>query len=358
MSNTIYKKISSNIKFFKAAVLVRLNKPLKIIKVKFPSQLKEGQVLVKLKRAAICGAQINEIKGVKGPDKYIPHMMGHEGYGQVIAIGSKVRRVKLNDNVVMHWRKASGIDAENAKYESEIGKINSGKITTFSEYSIVSENRLTKVRFKKKIKRIEPLFGCAIPTAYGVVKNEAKIKKRDRVLIFGAGGLGLAISTMSKYYGVNDITFVDKNFITEKKDYIKKLNFKFSKTQNVKHIKKLIKSKNKYNQIFETTGDVKNISYCFDLLDKNSNLVLVGQPKKNKLYLNKPLKFFSNIKIFASDGGRVKPDRDIPKILKLMNSYNKFYFNNIISHQFHLSKINQGINLLIKNKALRISINF
>tara|TARA_A100001015_G_scaffold249485_1_gene287425 strand:+ start:2269 stop:3345 length:1077 start_codon:yes stop_codon:yes gene_type:complete len=358
MSNRYYKKFISNKKSFKAAVLVGLNKPLKIIKIKFPIELKQGQVLVKLKRAAICGAQINEIKGVKGPDKYIPHMMGHEGYGQVIAVGAKVKRVKLNNKVVMHWRKASGIDAENAKYESEIGKINSGKITTFSEYSVVSENRLTKVNFNKKINKIEPLFGCAIPTAYGVVKNEAKIKKKDNVLIFGAGGLGLAISTMSKYFGVRNITFIDKKFIKEKKNYIKKLDFKYSDIQNVKNIKKLIKSKKKFNQIFETTGDVKNISSCFDLLDSNSNLILVGQPRKNKLYLNKPLKFFGNIKIFASDGGKVKPDRDLSKIVRLINEHNCSYFNNIISHQFHLFKINKGINLLMRNKALRIAVNF
>ena len=353
-----YKTIKLKKKTFKAAVLVALNKPLKIINLKFPEKLFEGQVLVKLKRAAICGAQINEIQGVKGPDKYIPHMMGHEGYGEVILTGPNVRRVKAKNKVVMHWRKADGIDANNAEYNSNIGTVNSGKITTFSEYSIVSENRLTKIDFDKNFNKIEPLFGCCIPTAYGVVKNEAKVKKKDKVLIFGAGGLGLSISVIAKYFGVKNITFVDKKFIDQKKIFIKKLNFSDSSTVNVKNIKQLISSKIRFNQIFETTGDVKNISNCFDLLDKNSNLILIGQPKKNKLYLKKPLKFFSNIKIFASDGGQVKPDKDLFKILNIIKGNPNKYFNYMISHEFKISQINYGINLLKKNKALRVIINF
>ena len=57
---------------FKAAVLFDLKKPLKIIKLGYPKNLKYGQILVKLKSSSICGAQINEFNGIKGPDKYLP----------------------------------------------------------------------------------------------------------------------------------------------------------------------------------------------------------------------------------------------------------------------------------------------
>jgi hypothetical protein len=33
---------------------------------------------VKIHFTGICGSQIGEINGVKGPDQYLPHLLGHE----------------------------------------------------------------------------------------------------------------------------------------------------------------------------------------------------------------------------------------------------------------------------------------
>ena len=96
---------------FKAAALFKQKNKLKIIDLEFPKKLHRGQVFVKIIRFAICGAQINEINGVKGEDKYLPHLMGHEGGGTVLKIGEGVNHVKVNDNVVMHWRPGFGIDS-------------------------------------------------------------------------------------------------------------------------------------------------------------------------------------------------------------------------------------------------------
>ena len=130
--------------------MFNLNKPLKIIDIEFPKEIKKGQILIRLKSSSICGAQSNEINGIKGPDKYLPHMMGHEGYGEVVKIGKSVKKVKIGDFVILHWRKGAGIEAQAGLYFSKkYGKINSGKVTTFSEYTIVSENRVSRLKFKK-----------------------------------------------------------------------------------------------------------------------------------------------------------------------------------------------------------------
>ena len=64
---------------FKAAVLSKQKKPLDIIELETKSNLKRGQVLVKLFYSGICGSQIGEILGVKGKDHFLPHLLGHEG---------------------------------------------------------------------------------------------------------------------------------------------------------------------------------------------------------------------------------------------------------------------------------------
>ena len=71
----------------KAAILTESKKPLDVADIELPNELEFGQVLVKVHYSGICGAQINEIDAAKGPDKFLPHLLGHEGSGVVQKIG-------------------------------------------------------------------------------------------------------------------------------------------------------------------------------------------------------------------------------------------------------------------------------
>ena len=100
----------------KSAILVKSNKPLVVADIDLPKKLEFGQVLVKVYYSGFCGAQINEIEAVKGDDKFLPHLLGHEGSGVVEKIGEGVKRVKAGDHVVLHWRKGSGIESNTPNY--------------------------------------------------------------------------------------------------------------------------------------------------------------------------------------------------------------------------------------------------
>jgi len=101
----------------KSAILVKSKKPLIVTEVELPRDLEFGQVLVKVCYSGICGAQINEIDAIKGPDKFLPHLLGHEGSGVVEKVGKGVTTVKNGDHVVLHWRPSSGIQAPTASYK-------------------------------------------------------------------------------------------------------------------------------------------------------------------------------------------------------------------------------------------------
>ena len=88
----------------RAAILTELKQRLAIEEIE-SSPLRFGQVLVKIHCSGICGAQINEIEGAKGPDKFLPHLLGHEATATVQEIGEGVSSVKPSDRVVCHWRK-------------------------------------------------------------------------------------------------------------------------------------------------------------------------------------------------------------------------------------------------------------
>ena len=104
------------IKKTKAAILVKQKKPLVIDTIILPKKLKAGQVLVELIYSGICGSQLGEIEGVKGPDKFLPHLLGHEGIASVLEVGPRVKKVRKNDRVLLHWMPSSGINSQNPNY--------------------------------------------------------------------------------------------------------------------------------------------------------------------------------------------------------------------------------------------------
>ena len=97
------------IKKSKAAILAKSRAPLIVDEIELPDALNVGQVLVKILYTTICGAQLNEIAAAKGPDKFLPHLLGHEASATVLETGPGVSNVKPGDTVVLHWRPSLGI---------------------------------------------------------------------------------------------------------------------------------------------------------------------------------------------------------------------------------------------------------
>ena len=338
----------------KAAILYKTRKDLIVDQVELPKELFFGQVLVKIKYSGICGSQINEIDAAKGADKYLPHLLGHEGSGIVEKIGPGVSRVKIGDHVVMHWRPGSGIDAPPAKYLWNGKILNSGKITTFSEKSVVSENRLTVIPKTFNL-REAPLFGCAIPTAFGVVNNDAKIKIGQSVVIFGIGGVGLNIAQAAKMVSANPIIGVDlsKNKIKIGKKF--GLTDGFLSKKNL-DLKKKILAKVGHggaDVCIDTTGIARVIENAYNLTHKDGKTILVGVPSKKIKIYSLPLHFKKILK--GSHGGSAIPDIEIPRYINLIKK-KKMSLKNIITNQFKLDEINSAIKMLRAGKTGRIII--
>jgi len=191
----------------KAAVLHEINRPLRIEDIEVP-RLKRGQTLVKILYSGVCHSQLNEVEGLKGPDRYLPHLLGHEGTGIVEYIGKDVTKVKPEDYVALTWIQGSGIDAGGSKYELGNKEINAGAITTFSEKAVISENRLVKLR-EDTPADIGALLGCAVHTGMGMVKTYLDENPEKSVAIYGVGGIGSNALLASVLRGYNKIIAID-----------------------------------------------------------------------------------------------------------------------------------------------------
>ena len=337
-----------------AAVLESLNKPLVIHKLEIPS-LDYGQILVELKFSGICGRQIQEINGDKGDDKFLPHLLGHEGGGIVEKIGPGVNKCKIGDHVVLHWRPSKGIQSKFPTYKSIDKKgmiVGGGLVTTFNNQAIISENRITVV--PKNISfEICALLGCSLSTALGLVNNEAKIKIGQSVLIFGSGSVGLSLVQACKMVTAYPIAVVD--VVKEKLNFAKKFGasdiLHYEKDELEEKIKKIFGSKGP-EIIIDTVGNPEIINKSYSWLASNGKLIMVGQPKYGKdIVLKNASIHFLGKKIFDSQGGETDPDIDIERYVKIINS-EKFDFEKIITKIININEINAAIQLIKSGKVL------
>ena len=331
----------------KAAVLEKLNSPLAIREV-FPTELLPGQVYVKVLASGLCGAQLHEIRGHKGNGKFLPHLMGHEGCGIVKEVGPGVTTVKEGDKVVMHWRPGSGIESEFPKYHLGEKIISSGKCTTLSEFSIVSENRLTKVPSDTPTV-LAAMLGCSLTSAMAIIDNECNLKFGESVAVIGCGGVGLNLiqaAKMKNAYPVYGVDINDKMF-----DLTKQIGVDVF-TCDLEFIP------HKVDVILDTTGVPEVISKAFDKLAPSGRLIMVGQPAPDTdLNIFNPLSMFDGQgkSIRASQGGGTKPDEDIPRYIKLANK-GALDFNTLHTDTFPLDDINDAFDLLKTGNAGRIMI--
>ena len=329
-------------RFTKAAILRSQNEPLIIDDIELPEKLDIGQVFVKVHVSGICGSQIGEIKGVKGEDPYLPHLMGHEGCATVISTGPGVQYVSPGDLVVLHWRDSKGISSKTPKYKWKNEVVNAGWVTTFNSYAIVSENRCTPIP-KNTDKEIAALFGCAVTTGFGVIQNNAQLKIGESVVIFGAGGIGLNILQASKLISAWPIIAVD--LYENRLDLASKLNANHvingSEENAFEKIREILGGNN-LDVFIDNTGIPKVIEKGYKLLNKKGRLILVGVPVKGSEISINSLPLHFGKKITGSHGGEALPHEDIPRLLNLINQ-GVFNAKDLITARYSLDGINDAI---------------
>jgi len=326
----------------KAAILVEQRKPLVIDEIELPTALDIGQVLVKIHYSGICGSQLGEIDGAKGPDAYLPHLLGHEASGTVIAIGSGVKHVKSDDLVVLHWRKGLGIEGAPPIYQWNGKRLNAGWIATFNEYAIVSENRVTAIPADSDLE-VAALFGCAVTTGFGVVENNAQVRIGESVVVFGAGGVGLNIVQAASLVSAYPIIAVDlyEGRLALAKEMGATHLINANKVDAEKAILEIIQNEG-LDCFIDNTGNPKMIELGYRITKSQGRVILVGVPRKGNDTTIYSLPLHFGKRISGSHGGEAVPNIDIPRYHQLFN-LGRIKLKELITEIYSLEKINTAI---------------
>lgn len=342
----------------KAAILAQINQPLKIDELIIPA-LKLGQVLVKISYSGVCHSQLNEIRGLKGEDKFLPHTLGHEGSGIVIETGPEVQKVKTGDHVVLTWIKGKGIDVPSAQYHKrDDSVVNSGAISTFMEYAVVSENRLVPISEIMPLKEAA-LLGCAIPTGAGIVLHTACVQQGSSIAVFGVGGIGLSAILAAKMMGAAVIIAVDihdqKLIQARETGATHTIN---ASAQDVLSILQKITSGQGVDFAVEAAGRRETMETAFkSVKDKGGLCVLAGNLPFGEQICIDPFDLIKGKRIVGTWGGETDPDSEVPNYVEHFLS-KRLNLSIFISHVYQLSQINNSFNDLASGKVNRALIEF
>lgn len=339
----------------KAAVLTRLNRPLDIVSEIEFSAPGRGQVLVKLAYSGVCHSQLMEVRGRRGADPYLPHLLGHEGSGIVVNVGEGVSKVSPGELVVLGWIKGDGLESGGMQYHcnSLTQKINAGGVTTFNEYALVSENRV--VALPKGVPLdVAVLFGCALPTGAGIITNDLRPVAGSSVAIFGLGGIGMSALMATILFQCAKVIAIDVS--SDKLELARCFGathtIDASTCDPTNEIRALTDGLG-VDYAVESSGQVQVIEQAFASIRRGGGTcVFASHPEQGKTISIDPYDLICGKQIRGSWGGSTYPDRDIPILSKLYLE-GKLPLEKLITKRYRLEDINDALDDLESSKVGR-----
>ncbi len=340
----------------RAAVLYETGKKLEIEEVEIP-ELRKGEALVKILYAGVCHSQLNEVRGFKGQDNYLPHLIGHEGSGIVEMIGEGVEKVKVGDYVALTWIKGKGLDAPGIQYKFNGKAINAGQVAIFSERAVVAESRLVPIRSETPAD-IAALLGCAVPTGAGMVFNLIDNVPNKSIAIYGVGGVGSSALLAAKSRGYSPIIAVDvhDNKLSHALDLGADYSINSREKDPMEEIMR-ITGKKGVDFAIESSGIPKVMELAFHSLAHKGKAVIAGNAKKGETITIDPAHLNQGKKLLGTWGGETDPDREIPLYEKLYQE-RKLPLEKLISATYSLDQINIAFTDLEEGKNCRSLIKF
>ncbi|MEU7905466.1 alcohol dehydrogenase catalytic domain-containing protein [Actinoplanes sp. NPDC049118] len=183
------------------------------------------EVRVRLHASGICRSDLSTIDGVLAQP--MPVVLGHEGAGEIVAVGSQVAAAQVGDRVVLAWIAPCGACRHCLRGEAHLCTVHvkagwarprfrlgdtpafgMAGCGTWAQETVVPEAAAIEVGADVPYE-IAALLGCGVTTGVGAVVNTAGVRPGESVLIVGCGGVGLSAIQGARLAGAGLIVAVD-----------------------------------------------------------------------------------------------------------------------------------------------------
>lgn len=242
---------------------------------------KEGEALLRVKSAGICGSDIGAFRGTNGLVSY-PRIIGHEIAGEVISIPENNKNgIKPGDRVIVDPYLYCG-----HCYPCSIGRTNCCvdlKVLGvhvdggMAEYFCHPADMLLKVPDDMPWDII-PLAEPLTIALHGI--HRLNLKAGEHIAINGAGPIGLLAAMVALHYGAEPIMI---DLVKERLDFAKSLGVRY--TINLRE-EDLVEKVSEYTNdrmaecVMEASGANSAIRATLDIVSHAGRIALTGWPKQ------------------------------------------------------------------------------
>ena len=366
----------------RAAVAHEAGAPLSVETVQLDGP-RAGEVLVEIKATGICHTDQFTLSGAD-PEGLFPAILGHEGAGVVVDIGSGVTSLKKGDHVIplytpecrqceycvsgktnlcqaIRVTQGQGVMPDGSSRFSLDGKrlFHYMGTSTFANFTVVPEIALAKIREDAPFDKV-CYIGCGVTTGIGAVINTAKVEPGANVVVFGLGGIGLNVVQGARLAGANMIVGVDSNparkALGEKFGMTHFVNPKEVEGDLVAYLVNLTKGGADYS--FECIGNVDVMRQALECCHKGWGVsVIIGVAGAGQEIRTRPFQLVTGRVWKGTAFGGAKGRRDVPKIVDWYME-GKINIDDLITHKLKLGDINRGFDLMHEGKSIRSVVEF
>lgn len=168
-----------------------------------------GTVLVRLISSGVCHSQLIHLDHDRPAH---PMLLGHEGFGEVIAIGEPVRNTSLTvgSKVLVSWLRDPSVAGAPEPASASIDGVlaQSPNVFTWATHTLVSERHVIVLPPDKDHADSSAVAACAIATGYGAAQTYFD-EARPSAAVIGLGGVGLSAIAGLRDLGANPILALD-----------------------------------------------------------------------------------------------------------------------------------------------------
>jgi S-(hydroxymethyl)glutathione dehydrogenase / alcohol dehydrogenase len=354
----------------KAAIVRELNAPVEIIDVTI-GEPGPGQVKIKTVAAGVCHSDLSVQNGTI--PWMFPALLGHEGAGEITAVGEGVADKKAGDHVIYNWvpfcgqcsfckrgetwlcGNGYGLGLVPAAFDGGMAFPMAGT-GTFCEEAVVHTSSAIKIPDDIPLD-IASLVGCGVTTGVGAALNTAKVEKGSTVLVIGCGGVGMNVLQGAKIAGASAIVAMDR--FENKAEDGKRFGATHATTpEGLDALKAELTGGEGFDYAFEVIGLSSTIRAAFDATRKGGTTVVVGVGRAEDMLQISPLEFLlKEPKILGCMYGSANVEKDYLRFLQHWQK-GELDLEGLISKHIALEDVPTAFEAMERGEVIRSVISF
>jgi len=314
--------------------------------------LKDNEVLIKVKLAGICGSDVHSYQSIH-PFAFPPIVLGHEFVGEITEIGKDVRGFSPGERVVIEPNIACGVcdNCRQGRYNICTNLKVIGFMEDkggFAEYTAIPADRLLKLPDSltwEEAVLTEPLAVAV----HAVRKSNQKIG--ERVLIIGAGPIGLFTMQVAKRAGAKEVIITD--LLNYRLKIARELGADRVINSKEEDLLSLIKKdyRGGIDLVYDCVGREETVNQAINAARKGRRIILVGVPSGE---LKVALHHIQNNELELI-GILMYVREDFNTALSLI-SKKEIKVKPLITQKFNLTEIEKAFQLILSNKEETLKV--